>query len=47
MSNEYLNNKNLEKIILLLQKTKRDKNLYGFLNNDLKSRNLINEFIEK
>jgi DNA-directed RNA polymerase specialized sigma subunit len=47
MSNEYLNNKNLEKIILLFQKTKRDKNLYGFLNNDLKSRNLINEFIEK
>jgi DNA-directed RNA polymerase specialized sigma subunit len=47
MSNEYLNNKNLEKIILLFQKTKRDKKLYGFLDNDLKSRNLINEFIEK
>lgn len=47
MSNEYLNNKNLEKIILLFQKTKRDKTLYGLLNQDLKSRNLINDIIEK
>lgn len=39
MGEEYLNNKNLEKIILLFQKIKRDKNLYNLLFNDLNKRN--------
>jgi DNA-directed RNA polymerase specialized sigma subunit len=47
MSNEYLNNKNLEKIILLFQKTKRDKSLYGFLSQDLKERKITSEIIDK
>lgn len=38
MGEEYLNNKNLEKIILLFQKIKRDKILYGFLKEDLNKR---------
>lgn len=39
MGEEYLNNKNLEKIILLFQKIKRDKILYSFLYEDLNKRN--------
>lgn len=46
MANEYLNNKNLEKIILVFQKIKRDKNLYGILKNDLDSRSIENLIIE-
>jgi len=47
MGEEYLNNKNLEKIILLFQKIKRDKNLYSFLFNDLNKRNQSIEFINE
>ena len=47
MANEYLNNKNLESIIIVFQKIKRDKVLYSFLQQDLKDRNLIHEHVEK
>lgn len=46
MGEEYLNNKNLEKIILLFQKAKRDKNLYYFLSEDLKKRDHNIDYIK-
>lgn len=47
MANEYLNNKILEKTILVFQKIKRDKHLYGILKKDLEDRSLTYEFVEK
>jgi DNA-directed RNA polymerase specialized sigma subunit len=47
MANEYLNNKSLEKTILVFQKIKRDKSLYGLLHKDLKERNLTYDLVEK
>ena len=38
MASEYLNNKNLEKTIIIFQKAKRDKKLYNFLQEDVKKR---------
>ena len=38
MASEYLNNKNLEKTIIIFQKAKRDKKLYNFLKEDVKKR---------
>ena len=38
MASEYLNNKNLEKTIIIFQKAKRDKKLYNFLQEDIKKR---------
>jgi DNA-directed RNA polymerase specialized sigma subunit len=38
MASEYLNNKNLEKTIIIFQKAKRDRKLYNFLQEDIKKR---------
>lgn len=36
MASEYLNNKNLEKVIISFQKIKRSRNMYNYLMNNIK-----------